>query len=398
MIKDLYKQIIADKGTQKKDTVNNPLSMYLANREDKDYGFYSTGVIPLNLLFSGRFDRAIPIGKVSMISADSMMGKSIISLSIVKNAQKDNKDLITIIMDTERSFDFEVAEKMGIDTSPEKFIVFQENSLEEVKNIILKTVQLIPREERRNVLIIFDSWGTLVSSKTIDDGLAGKDVSDMTSSKKKNDLANILLNTQCTVFVINHVYANTGGFGDPLVVPGGKKIVFVSSSVILCTSRAKEKNDDKTVTGHIITAQTFKSRYSREKTVLQYRIKHDGGLDIFYGLLDDALDGGYVTTGKVLDEKETKKTGENVYKEKSGTLMRSHIKNDVAIKEEEIYNSAFWLPIFKDTTFKKYLEDKYQFSNSFDINQIEKEIEEINSVEVKEEVTEEIKKQKKVKK
>jgi RecA/RadA recombinase len=365
---DLYKAIMSDKGSKKKNTENDPLSSYIFNEDNQEeLGFYSTNVISLNLLFAGRVDGAIPIGKVSMISAPPTLGKSIIAMSVIKGAQRINPDLVTILIDAEYSFDYNVAKKMKLDVSKEKLIVYQESSIEKVKNIILKTINLVPKEERKNILIVIDSWGTLVSSKTIDDGLAGKDVTDMTLPKKKNDLANILLNTRATAFVVNHVYMNTGGFGDPLQIPGGMRLIFNSSCIVLGTSRAKEKDDKKNLLGHIISAQTFKSRYSKEKTCLQFRMKHNGGLDPFYGILDDALEGGYVISGRVLDEKETKKKGEKVYKEKAGTYQRAHIEDDTPLKEEDIYNAKFWVPIFEQTDFKKYLEDKYQFRADFDI-------------------------------
>lgn len=369
--KDLYKAILSDKGSQKRDTSNNPLSSYMftekMQNDDSLTGFYSTNVITVNLAFSGKVNGGIPIGKISQISAPSALGKSIIALSTVRGAQKKNANLITIFIDSEKCFDFGLADKMGIDTSEEKFYVFKENSIENVRNIILKTIAEIPKEERKNIFIVLDSWGTLVTSKLINDGLEGKDVTDMTLAKKKNDLANILLNTDATCLVVNHVYDNIGGFGDPLAIPGGRKIYFNSSCIVLGTSRAKEKDSDKNITGYIITIRTEKSRFSKEKEIFQFRMKHNGGLDPFYGILDDAILGGYVIPGKILDEKETKKQGINVYKDKVGCFQRAHIENDEPIKEEDLYNSKFWLPIFENTDFKQYLENKYQFKADFDI-------------------------------
>jgi len=372
---NLYKKILNDKGSEKKGTTNLPLSDYLINDSEEFVTYISSNFIVGNLLFSGRVKGGIPKGKISMISAPSMLGKSLIALSIIKTAQKEGMDVV--IIDTERAFSFNTAKSIGVDVSPEKLIVLQENSIEEVKNIILKIVEGIPRTERANILFVIDSWGTLVSSKSIDDGLEGKDVKDMTLSQKKNELANIILNTKSTYFVVNHVYDNTGGFGDPLQIPGGRRIMFNSDSVVLCSSRAKDKDKDKTITGSIISSQTFKSRHSREKIELQFRIKYDGGLDVFFGLKEDALEGGFIEPGRVIDDKETKKKGEPVYKNKPGTFMRTHLKDDILIKEDEMYTIDFWMPIFKSTSFKDYLEKKYTFQDSFDISVNEKELQEI---------------------
>ena len=156
---DLYKAIMSDKGSKKKTTENDPLSSYIFNEDNQEeLGFYSTNVISLNLLFAGRVDGAIPIGKVSMISAPPTFGKSIIAMSVIKGAQRINPDLVTILIDAEYSFDYNVAKKMKLDVSKEKLIVYQESSIEKVKNIILKTINLVPKEERKNILIVIDSW------------------------------------------------------------------------------------------------------------------------------------------------------------------------------------------------------------------------------------------------
>jgi len=357
MTKSIYDIISKDKGIKDR----NALSSYLIDH-DLPLEFISTNVISLNLLFSGRVNGGIPKGKISMISAPSMLGKSFVGLSILKSAQKLGMN--TIIIDTERAFSFKLAKGLGIDTSKEKLVVLQENSIEEIKSIVMTICDNLSIEERRNTFFLVDSWGTLVTSKTIKDALTGNDVSDMTESKKKNALSNILLNTQATFFVINHVYDNTGGFGDPLKIPGGRRIIFNSDSIVLGMSRAKDKNSD-VIDGHIISATTYKSRTSKELSKLKFRIKNSGGLDVFYGILDDAIEGGYI---------------EKTKKGKSTAYIRTHIKDDDPIIEKNIYNSAFWIPVFKETNIKQYLESKYTFESKFDITESEKELEDVMSV------------------
>jgi len=139
--------------------------------------------------------------------------------------------------------------------------------------------------------------------------------------------------------------------GDPLNIPGGRKIIFNCDCVGLGTSRAKDRDSEKNLIGNIITIQTFKSRFSKEKSKLKFRIKTEGGLDIFYGMLDDALESGVVQTAK------------------PGYYIRSHIADDKPISEKNLYNSEFWLPIFKDTDFKDWLKNKYTFSSKLDISE-----------------------------
>jgi RecA/RadA recombinase len=345
MSKNLFDIIMHDK-----ETKNSPaLSNYLIT-EDEQIEFLSTNVLSLNLLFSGRVDGGIPKGKLSMISAPSMLGKSFIGYGLIRNAQKQGMQ--TCLIDTERAFSFQFAKSIGINIEQDKLVVLQENSIEEVSSIIVTICNEVEKKERKNILFVIDSWGSLVTSKTIDDALTGNDVADFTIPKKKNNLANIILNTRATFFIINHIYDSMNVMGDSLSIPGGRKIVFNSDTVVLGKSRAKEKKSasDNTIIGHIITAETYKSRWGKEKSKLQFRIKNEGGLDIFYGILDDALEAGVVA------------------KPKAGYYNRPHIPDDKPISERDIYNSEFWLPVFKDTNFKEYLQNKYTYVNPLDIS------------------------------
>ena len=76
-------------------------------KQDKPLEFISTGVGTLNILFSGRIDGGIPKGKVSMIAADSALGKSMLALKVAKNAQK--KGMNVILFDSENAYSTETA-------------------------------------------------------------------------------------------------------------------------------------------------------------------------------------------------------------------------------------------------------------------------------------------------
>jgi len=338
MSRSIYDIVKSDKGSKDRDA----LSSFSYDMND-EVRFLSTNCVSLNLLYSGRVKGGIPIGHMSMVSAPSMLGKSFIAMNIARSAQKAGMQVVVI--DTERAFKKSMANALRIDLSPDKLQVFRESSLEKIEGLILSITDQQTMEERQNTIFIIDSWGTLVTSKTLKDALNGNDVNDMTEAKKKNRLANILLNTQATFFVVNHVYDNTGGFGDPLIIPGGRRIAFNCEAIVLGMSRAKDKNKSTDVIeGHIITAKTFKSRFSKGESKLQYRIRNEGGLDPFYGLLADAMDFGCVV------------------KPKAGKYSRAFIENDKEYKENDIYCVEFWKPIFDDTEFSQYLEDKYTFT------------------------------------
>lgn len=132
-------------------------------------------------------------------------------------------------------------------------------------------------------------------------------------------------------------------------IPGGKGVYFSSSSIVQCTSKAKQKESDGEISGSIITALARKGRFSREHSKLKYLINYDGGINAYFGLLDIALEGGFVE------------------KVSNGFYSRPCVENDKKFREKEIYNSDFWNPILKETDFKEYIEKKYSFKHN-DIN------------------------------
>lgn len=361
----LFERVDADKKLK-----NMMEECYYSIEEDEaDVKFVSTNVATINLMLSGRANGGIPLGKMSMISAPSMLGKSFVAMATVKNAQRMGMNVC--IVDTERAFSYQLAKALGIDT--DSLFVFQDNGIEKINNFILRITEKMTKDEKKNTLFVIDSWGTLVTSKTLEDGLEGKDVKDMTITQKKNNLANVILNTRGTFLIINHVYDTMSSFSsDPFAIPGGKKAIFNCDCVILGMTRAKDTKEEKDeytdkkkkkLKGQIIRAKSFKSRYAKEQTELLYRIKHDGGLDPFYGLLPDAIVGGYVINPLNKEGKPMK-----------GKYSRGHIKDDEKFKEEDIYNAKFWGPIFKDTDFYDFLEKKYRFSSDLDMAKDEDDI------------------------
>jgi RecA/RadA recombinase len=316
---------------------------------DKEFEYISTNVIVLNLLFSGQVRGGLQKGGINHISADSSLGKTFIGLSALKEAQKLGMECYVI--DAEKSFDFGWAKKLGIDTDKKSLPVIKTSQIIKIKQFITFIMEGKTLLERNNVFILFDSWGPLVSAVMKKKAGEASETRDMSLPFWKNELANIMKETDFTYFVMNHVYANTGGFGDPLAVPGGKRLYFNSDNVVLGQSKAKDKAASGDITGAIITALAHKGRKAKEKSKLKYRIKHEGGLDMFFGLLPDALEHGCVI------------------KPKNGYYSRPCVEDDKPWREKNIYCPEFWAVLFQKTDFELYLDTKYTYSGKIEIGE-----------------------------
>ena len=171
-------------------------------KEVGEQEFISTGCASLNILFGGGIDRGIAVGKISMIAADSSLGKSFLALKVAKNAQLKRKSVI--LFDSEKAYSSVMADTLGI--RKDDILVIQNTSVEEVATQFMNIVEEI-KDKIEDYVFIIDSWNVLVTSKSVEDVAAGKDVADMTTAKKKNTFAKLLLHSGATVFVVNQVYA-----------------------------------------------------------------------------------------------------------------------------------------------------------------------------------------------
>jgi len=311
--------------------------------------FYNMNVIILNLLYSARVNGGIPKNRITQHAAASMTGKSFIGMGVASDAFR--KGMNVVIFDTETAFGKDLATNLGIDLNDERVSLIQTNGIEAVSEILLKINDKLTPEERLNTLYIIDSFGALVSSKMVTDKKDGKDVRDMTLTQKQNALANLFLVTKSTFFIVNSLYVNTSGYGEKETISGGGRIRLNSHVIAKGMGRAKDTDSAKNITGHIMKAKSEKTRLAREDISVEYRIKNNGGLDMFYGLLPFALEFGVVV------------------KPKKGWISRPCIDGDKNWRAKDIYCAEFWGPIFQNTDFREKLEAFFAHNSKLDIAQ-----------------------------
>jgi len=344
---DLYKKIMADKGKTGSKIFNLPMSELLMNEDDeKNAKYIHSGVIAFNLLATGHVDKSLRVGGQLLLSSPSKHGKSLQVLAHILNAQQSGEIDKIIVFNTEgpTGFSYTLARQFGVDMDKTKVFVFEDCIIESIMNTLAKNCEDLTIEQRRRIFVVIDSWGGLTTLNLEDKAVAGSITKDFQETQLKNRLALFLNNMRVTRLLIAHCYDNVGGFGDPLKIGGGTKFYYLSDSAVLFASRKKQKDSSDEISGWIITGKTHKSRYHIEGTTqLEVLIETKGCLNQFFGLLPDALEGGFVL-------------------KEQGKITRAHIENDPPVKELNIYTEDFWGPIFLDTDFQKYLEDKYQYS------------------------------------
>ena len=326
---------------------NKALAELVASEVVKDE-FVSTNCIPVNLLLSGKIKGGIKKGKISQICADSGWGKSMIGLNVLKAAQQQGFDCVVI--DTEKAFNRDLAASLGINV--DDIAIFESALVPELKQIVANINNDLSRAEQRNVFILLDSWGPIVEQQVLDKAAVASTAVNMSGAKFKNELATVLSCYANTVLVLNHVYATLQQYGDAFAIPGGKKLYFLSDAIMMASSAAKAKDKDGAIYGKIITASVKKGRAAKEFAKTKFLIEHSGGINPYYGLLDDSLEAGVV------------------FKPKAGRYSRTDYDVDKTTgevtrqwKEDELYCAKFWIPLYTDEKFNKYVEQKFAFAD-----------------------------------
>ena len=82
----------------------------------------------------------------------------------------------------------------------------------------------------------------------------------------------------------------------------------------------------------------------REKSKIAIEVSYEGGISKWSGLMDVALEGGFVT------------------KPSNGWYAKAGSDDKVRIKDT--YTKEFWIPILADKKFQEFVEKKYKNSGT----------------------------------
>jgi RecA/RadA recombinase len=304
-----------------------------------------TTVPMINVALSGSVDGGITPG-LTMLAGPSKHFKTGFALLLASSFMKKYEDGIVLFYDSEFGtpqayFD---TFKIPLDSVVHTPIT----DIEELKFDIMQQMKELKREDR--VMIIIDSIGNLASKKEVEDALDGKSVADMTRAKQLKSLFRMITPhlslKDIPMVVINHTYKTMELYAKDVV--GGGTGSYYGSDNIWILGRQQDK-DDKEIKGYHFVINVEKSRYVKEKSKIPITVSYEGGINRWSGLLDVALDGGYIVKPKAgWYATVNQETGEvNTPSMRAGDIVD---------------NKDFWVKMFKETDFAKHIENRYKIS------------------------------------
>ena len=342
--------------------IKNSTIEYTATLEDsKIYtkkDMIPTNVPMINVALSGTVDGGMAPG-LTMLAGPSKHFKTGFSLLLAAAFIKKYKDGIILFYDSEFGTPQSYFKSYGI---PFDSVVHTPiTDVEELKFDIMQQLKEINRNE--HVMIVIDSIGNLASKKEVEDALEGKSVADMTRAKQLKSLFRMVVPhltlKDIPMVVINHTYKEIGLY--PKDIVGGGTGSYYSADNIWILGRQQEK-DGTEISGYHFIINVEKSRYVKEKSKIPITVSFEGGINRWSGLLDIAIEGGYIV--------KPKNGWYAVVDRSTGEIMEPNMRaNDI------VDNKDFWMKIFKDTDFAKYIQNRYTLAMNNIIEQEEIELE-----------------------
>jgi RecA/RadA recombinase len=307
--------------------------------------FTRTEVPMINVALSGSIDGGLTSG-LTVLAGPSKHFKTSFGLLMVASYLKQHSDAICMFYDSEFGSPQAYFTSFGIDTS--RVLHTPITNIEELKFDLVSQLQNINRGDK--VIIMIDSIGNLASKKEIEDAINEKSVADMTRAKALKGLFRMvtpmLSLKDIPLIGIAHIYMTQEMYSKP-VISGGTGIVY-SADTAWIIGRSQDKDGDE-MKGYHFNINVEKSRFVREKSKIPISVSWEGGIERNSGLLDIAVDGGYVLKPQI---------GWYVAHDPKS-------KKDLSkkLRADQTFDDSFWNTIYEKTDFKEYVKNRYSMGH-----------------------------------
>lgn len=324
----------------------------------KDKEVCPTSVPMVNVALGGSVDSGLTSG-LTILAGPSRHFKTSFALLIASAYLKKHEDAAILFYDSEFGSPQDYFESFGIDV--DRVIHTPVKSIEDLKFDLVGQLEGLDRKDK--VIIIIDSLGNIASKKELEDAINEKSVADMTRAKSLKGLFRMvtpyLTMKDIPLLGINHTYQTQEMFSKA-VVSGGTGIMY-SADTVWIIGRRQDK-DGTEIQGYHFVINIEKSRFVKEKSKIPVSVSWKGGIQKWSGLLDVAVEAGYVVKpkngwyiavdpAKYVAEVKDPKT-KKVITEAQGTLTKS-------MREKDTMSADFWNTVFTETDFKKHIENHF---------------------------------------
>lgn len=242
----------------------------------------------------------IPTGTWGIVSGKSKLGKSTLALSLCAEAQKKvNGGRMCYYLDVEHRL-----EKKNIKGIPG--LLYDEDHLQIVtstKNNILTAEKyltiaenLLKNEER--IVLVLDSASALCTEKeySAEMSATGRNEGPKLLAQFTRKLGNIVPVQDSLVIIIQHMIANTSGYGPSFMEDGGNKIIYQSDFKLRGIGFSKWEEDGKQI-GQVNNWEIVYSALGQPNGKIESYLRFGSGIDKAWELIELACDLAIIEKG-----------------------------------------------------------------------------------------------------
>mgnify|MGYP004510861647 FL=1 len=228
------------------------------------------------------------LGRLVELFGHESSGKSTLAIHACKSIQDTGRSAGYI--DTEQAMDPDYMRALGVDLSPEKFVLSQADSAEMALTIMRRMLDCPDIG-----IIVLDSIAALVPKARID-GEVGDAVIALVARLMSAELpliAQKAKKNKTLVMFINQYRSNIGFMGSANTTPGGNAMKFYASQrVEVCRVGNKKEGDDVTAIRSKVTVK--KNKIAPPFKQAEISIAFGKGIDTMQEILDFAVGQGII--------------------------------------------------------------------------------------------------------
>lgn len=303
--------------------------------------YINTGSFCFNALLSGSLYGGLPSNKITALAGESATGKTFFALGIVHKFLCDYPDSVVLYFDSEHAVTSVMVRERGID--PKRIAILPVGTVEEFRHQAIQVLDKYREEkesERKPMLIVLDSLGMLSTEKEMSDTAEGKTTRDMTRAQViKATFRTLTLKLGAAgvpMIMTNHTYDVVGSMFPTKEMGGGSGLKYAASTIVYLSKKKVKEGTD--VIGNIVHCKLYKSRLTKENSMVDVMLSYDSGLNPYYGLVDLALECG------VFEKQSTRiqvADGSKVYEKSIYGEPTKYFTEEVMQKIEEHVSSKF---------------------------------------------------------